>query len=172
MVEYSEIGFGKLPDGLWESCPVFTLLLEAGSGTIDDENNYPEPPDDFYLSLCYSALRKIVYNATIQHNVRIEALAGLFGVAQLEDWERLQSIAELADIVYRCLQQHHQTNFSAFHMSRKMELQMMIKTLAEWKVLFLLLSIFRFIRKIYYFVAYSVAAIIGIGERRGRCHPS
>lgn len=128
---YECIGQGRHPDSQWEDCPVFVLLAKGGCGEIDDY--IPDPPDDFYLSLCYSALRNTVVDFTICHSDRIEALAALFGVAQIGAWNDLHENASLSEIIHRSLSAQSESGFAAFHHSRKFELRLITETLQVWK---------------------------------------
>ncbi|RYH20347.1 hypothetical protein EON65_23700 [archaeon] len=125
------IGLGCHPDNQWGECPVFALLLVAGCGDIDD--HIPDPPDDFYLSLCYTALKNTVLDATICHSDRIEALAALFSVAQIDDWSDLNQSVTLCEIIHNSLRTQSESEFSEFHHSRKFELRLMMETLQVWK---------------------------------------
>lgn len=109
-----------------------TDIIPLETGDVSRRGDHlPDPPEDFYLSLSYSALKYTINDPIVRYSTRLEALAALFGVVKLETWGDLETCPALCNVIYHSLQSL--TDFSKFNHSRKFELSLMMETLEKWK---------------------------------------
>ena len=97
-------------------------------------DTYQESSDDFYLSLSYQALRILVDSTDRTNPLNKRALIAMLEIVKIDEWKDIQKYPMICDIVLECLKIHSRNDFVDFHYSRKLELQLMIKALDEWRI--------------------------------------